>query len=63
MRVAFHEYGAILRDLRGTRALRARLGFLLGPPGWAPDGTSEHVPATAQATSSRLRQPATEHAR
>ena len=34
--VAFHEYAAIVRDLRTTRALRDRLGYLLGPPGWQP---------------------------
>ena len=57
VRVAFHEYGAIVRDLRGTRALRERLGFLLGPPGWAP------APARAETPHPRRSHPAGSFAR
>lgn len=31
-----HEYVAIARDVRAARGLRARLGYIFGPPGWAP---------------------------
>ena len=31
-----HEYVAIARDVRGARRWRDRLGFVFGPPGWAP---------------------------
>lgn len=36
--IAFHEWVAIARDLREARSVRDALGFLLGPPGWRPDG-------------------------
>ncbi|MEE4025473.1 sterol desaturase family protein [Gordonia sp. PKS22-38] len=36
-RLQTHEYAAIARDVRGTRGLRQRLGFVFGPPGWAPE--------------------------
>ncbi len=36
--IAFHEYRAILRDLRTARSLREVVGYVLGPPGWRPDG-------------------------
>jgi hypothetical protein len=50
VRVAFHEYGAIWRDLRGgARGLRARLGYVLGPPGWAP---SISTPTTSASKAS-----------
>lgn len=32
----FHEYAAILRDLRTATTWRARLGYVFGPPGWSP---------------------------
>jgi sterol desaturase/sphingolipid hydroxylase (fatty acid hydroxylase superfamily) len=37
LRLQFHEYAAILRDLRSARAWRERLGFVFGPPGWRPE--------------------------
>ncbi|WP_156756613.1 sterol desaturase family protein [Actinokineospora pegani] len=37
LRLQFHEYGAIWRDVRSARAWRDRVGFVLGPPGWRPD--------------------------
>jgi sterol desaturase/sphingolipid hydroxylase (fatty acid hydroxylase superfamily) len=36
LRVAFHEYAAIARDLRSARSARAWLGYLFGHPGWRP---------------------------
>lgn len=34
--IAFHEYAAIARDVRAARGWRAKLGHVLGPPGWRP---------------------------
>jgi sterol desaturase/sphingolipid hydroxylase (fatty acid hydroxylase superfamily) len=36
MRVAFHEFGAIWRDVRGARGWRERLGYMVKGPGWEP---------------------------
>ncbi|HET6705557.1 sterol desaturase family protein [Amycolatopsis sp.] len=36
LRVGFHEYGSILRDLRAARTWRERAGYVFGPPGWQP---------------------------
>jgi hypothetical protein len=30
------EYAAIGRDVRSAHGLRAKLGYIFGPPGWAP---------------------------
>jgi sterol desaturase/sphingolipid hydroxylase (fatty acid hydroxylase superfamily) len=39
VRIAFHEWWAMAADLRQARTWRERLGFVLGPPGWSPDGS------------------------
>lgn len=36
VRVAFHEFAAIGRDLRQAVGARDRLGYVFGPPGWSP---------------------------
>ena len=36
LRIAFHEYRAIARDLRATKSWRERLGYLFRYPGWQP---------------------------
>jgi sterol desaturase/sphingolipid hydroxylase (fatty acid hydroxylase superfamily) len=54
LRVAFHEWVAIGRDLAGARSLREAAGYLFGPPGWSPDGsrlTSEALRARWRAAS------------
>lgn len=38
LRIEFHEWRALLADLRQARSLRAVLGALFAPPGWRPDG-------------------------
>jgi sterol desaturase/sphingolipid hydroxylase (fatty acid hydroxylase superfamily) len=38
VRIAFHEFAAIARDLAGARTLADLAGFLLAPPGWRPGG-------------------------
>jgi hypothetical protein len=40
VRVAFHEYAAIGRDLRAAHGWRARMGLLVRKPGWTP-GTGD----------------------
>ncbi|MFE3545327.1 sterol desaturase family protein [Nocardia sp. NPDC059177] len=41
----YHEYAAIVRDLRGATSWRERLGYLFAPPGWQP--TPGGAPTTA----------------
>ncbi|ANN16815.1 C-5 sterol desaturase [Amycolatopsis orientalis] len=36
LKVGFHEYGSILRDVRAAASWRDRLGYVFGPPGWRP---------------------------
>jgi sterol desaturase/sphingolipid hydroxylase (fatty acid hydroxylase superfamily) len=35
-RLEYHEYAAILRDVRASHRWRDRLGYLFAPPGWRP---------------------------
>lgn len=39
LRIAFHEWVAMARDVARAGSLRAALGHVFGPPGWKPDGT------------------------
>ncbi|ANP47459.1 sterol desaturase family protein [Candidatus Viadribacter manganicus] len=39
LRVAFHEWLAIARDVAGAKKLSHVLGYVFGPPGWSPDGS------------------------
>ena len=41
LRVAFHEWAGIGRDLLKARSPREAAGYLFGPPGWSPDGSRE----------------------
>jgi sterol desaturase/sphingolipid hydroxylase (fatty acid hydroxylase superfamily) len=41
LRVAFHEWIGIGKDLMTARSPREVLGYLFGPPGWSPDGSRE----------------------
>lgn len=50
VRVAFHEWQAMLRDAREAATWREALNYLLQPPGWSPDGatlTAEQMRAEA----------------
>ena len=38
LRIAFHEWIAMFRDLRRARSVREVVGYVFGPPGWRPDG-------------------------
>jgi sterol desaturase/sphingolipid hydroxylase (fatty acid hydroxylase superfamily) len=53
VRIAFHEWVAMLRDAAHARGLGRRLAYLVAPPGWAPDGrgkTSKQLQAEARRT-------------
>ena len=41
LRVAFHEWAALARDVAAASGVRERLGLLLQPPGWSPDGSTQ----------------------
>ena len=41
LRIGFHEVAAIARDVARAPDLRAKLGYLLAPPGWSHDGSSK----------------------
>lgn len=38
IKIAFHEWVAMARDLRSARSLREAFNYTFGPPGWQPDG-------------------------
>ncbi|WP_207547523.1 sterol desaturase family protein [Mycobacterium kubicae] len=46
-----HEYLAIARDWRSAKRLRDRLGYVFGPPGWAPRGQVATTGPVAVVTS------------
>jgi len=39
LRVAFHEWLGIVKDIAGAKSWRDRILFLVAPPGWTPDGS------------------------
>ncbi|PCI61510.1 MAG: C-5 sterol desaturase [Kordiimonadales bacterium] len=39
LRVAFHEWVGIFKDIATAKTWRARVLFLIAPPGWTPDGS------------------------
>jgi sterol desaturase/sphingolipid hydroxylase (fatty acid hydroxylase superfamily) len=41
LRIAVHEFVALARDVRRADNLQQALGYLLAPPGWSPDGSSQ----------------------
>ncbi len=41
LKVAFHEWWGIAKDLFAARSWRERLGYLFAPPGWSPDGSRD----------------------
>ena len=48
LRIATHEWSAMVRDIHSAPGWRARLAYLFGPPGWSHDGSRK--------TSNQLRQ-------
>lgn len=41
LRIATHEYAALLRDVRKAPTLGAKLRYLIMPPGWSHDGATK----------------------
>ncbi len=41
VKIAFHEWGAMLRDSCNAETWRGRLGYLFMPPGWREDGSGK----------------------
>lgn len=39
LRIAFHEWIAIARDLKYAKSQLEWIGYIFGPPGWSPDGS------------------------
>lgn len=42
-RLETREYAAIAADVRSSPSWRAKLGYILGPPGWKPSGAAAEV--------------------
>src|SRR5690349_5291437 len=40
LRIAFHEWAALGRDVRRARTVKEALGYVLRPPGWSADGST-----------------------
>jgi sterol desaturase/sphingolipid hydroxylase (fatty acid hydroxylase superfamily) len=53
LRIAFHEWLAMARDLGRARSLRAAAGVVFGPPGWRADGQGETTDAIRAAWAAR----------
>ncbi len=53
LRIAFHEWLAMGRDLRRARGAREVIGVMFGPPGWRADGRGETTDAIRAAWAAR----------
>ena len=56
IKIAFHEWAAMARDVRTARTAREIFRYIFGPPGWQPDGrgpTAENLRAAWLATQAR----------
>jgi len=40
VKIIFHEWVALGKDLRKTGSIRQKLGYIFNPPGWSHDGSS-----------------------
>jgi len=61
LRIAFHEWWGIIKDIAGAKSWRDRLLFLVAPPGWTPDGsrmTSDMIRDAWKARQEANKQPA-----
>ncbi|MCG8506585.1 MAG: sterol desaturase family protein [Sphingomonadales bacterium] len=57
LKVAFHEWVGIAKDLWAAKSWRERAGYFLGPPGWSPDGsrqTSDSIKAEWRAAVDKV---------
>lgn len=55
LRVAFHEWIGIFRDLKSAKSLREVWGYVFGPPGWSPDGSRKTSASIKAAWAARQR--------
>jgi len=53
LKIEFSELAALLRDVATARDLRSLLGFVLGPPGWRPDGQGQTTEDLRRAAGTR----------
>ncbi len=63
LKIAFHEWAAIARDVGRAKNLRDALGYAFAAPGWSPDGstlTSDQMRAAARARQAVATVPAEE---
>jgi sterol desaturase/sphingolipid hydroxylase (fatty acid hydroxylase superfamily) len=49
IRIAFHEWRQMAKDLQGVRTGREAIGYLFGPPAWRPDAIAAAPAAAAHA--------------
>ena len=57
IKVNFHEFGVMMRDVWRAKSWRGRIGYLLRPPGWTevtPDEAAERLVAASNAHSEPL---------
>jgi hypothetical protein len=48
LKLQYHEYGNIIRDVRTARGWRDKLGHIFGPPGWQPRRLAEQQTAAGE---------------
>jgi sterol desaturase/sphingolipid hydroxylase (fatty acid hydroxylase superfamily) len=54
LRIAFHEWFALFRDLFRARSVREAVGVVFGPPGWRADGRGQTSSNIRTAWQNRL---------
>lgn len=57
VKVIFHEWSAIAKDLKKKTSLRHKLGYLFQPPGWSHDGSSLTTKQLRKEWNKRKHQP------
>lgn len=60
VKVVFHEWQSIIRDLRKPSPLKAKLMYIFGPPGWSHDGSKKTAKQMRAELAKRKEQPARE---
>ena len=58
LRIAFHEWMAMIRDVRHSNSLREAFMHMFGPPGWRPDGRGPTAANIRAAWLSQMQQTA-----
>ena len=57
IRIAFHEWAGIWRDVTHAKSLREVFGYAFGPPGWSPDGSRKTTRSIKAAWAARQAAP------